>query len=111
MDITIAEEADGVVLEIDGRITMRNSHELLEAIKKQLKKGAARIMIQLGKVDYMDSSGVGVLITGMKLAKKTNATIGLVSLTTRVKQVMDMSGLGQVFPVFDSVEAAREGLR
>jgi len=110
VEINISEEADAVILDIDGRITMLNSHELLEALKKQLKCGAARIMILLDKVDYMDSSGVGVLITAMKLARKGNANIALVSLTRRVKQVMEMSGLGQVFPVFEDLESARAGL-
>jgi len=90
---------------------MRNSHELLDAVKKQLKTGASRLMIHLEKVDYMDSSGVGVLITGMKLARKSNAAIGLVGLTRRVQQVMEMSGLGSVFPVFTDLEAARSGLQ
>ena len=110
MEIKITEESDAVVLAVDGRITMRNSHELLEAVKKHLKDGAPRLLIALHGVDYMDSSGVGVLISGMKLARKTEATLALVGLTSRVRQVMDMSGLAHVFSVYDTLEAARAGL-
>lgn len=110
MQIEVREEEYAVVLVVNGRLTMKNSHELLLALKKSISQGAARILVQLGRVDYMDSSGVGVLITGMKLARKQNAVLGLVALTERVRQVLEMSGLLSLFSVFDNLETARAGL-
>ena len=110
MNIENHIDENGVVLAIEGRVTMQTSHLLLTEIKNLLSNGTARIFILLDSVEYMDSSGVGVLISGLKLARKNNVPLGLVAPNQRVSQIMEMSGLVSIFPVFPDLTGARAGL-
>jgi anti-sigma B factor antagonist len=98
-----------VIVQIEGRLTMQNSHELLEVIKKHLNSNIDRILVHLAALDYMDSSGIGVLITGLKSAKAKQIELDLVQPGSRVKGLMEMSGLESVFKVFPSMDAALNG--
>ena len=89
-----------VIISVDGRVTMQSAHVLLDRLKQRLAK-SHRILINLCEVDYMDSSGVGVLVTALKLAREKGARFGLVGLNERVCVVMEMSGLTALFEIFD----------
>lgn len=110
MKIHLRKTETAHIAEIQGRITMQTAHELLATIKNAIEEKAPRILIYLCNVDYMDSSGVGVLITGIKQAKKEHIPFALVGLNEKVQQVMAMSGLSALFPIYKTLEEAQAQL-
>ena len=109
MEITERFEAETTILAVDGRLTMQSSHLLLDCFKEKMQSSHP-ILVNLEAVDYMDSSGVGVLVTALKLAKGKDIRFGLIGINHRVQVVMEMSGLTTLFEIYPDEAAALKAL-
>jgi anti-sigma B factor antagonist len=97
MDIEVKEYADVVNVIVNGDIemmTIKNFKEKLFDIGHNTDKN---IEIDLSNVDYIDSSGVGVLISLLKLQKKKGKTLNINKVSTKVLNVLKLSSLSDVF--------------
>jgi anti-sigma B factor antagonist len=104
MALTIASrEVDGVmVLDLDGRITLgEGSVQLRDAIRGLIGKGIRRILLNLEKVDYIDSSGLGELVSAFTTARNQQAEVKLLNLTKRVHDLLQLTKLYTVFDIKD----------
>jgi len=110
VDITERSETGATVLEVKGRMTMQTSHQLLDELKGATSRSSA-ILVDLSGVDYMDSSGVGVLVTALKLSKSNGIRFVLSGIKDRVRVVMEMSGLTTLFEIFEDQDAALRALQ
>jgi len=102
--LTIASrEVDGVtVLDCGGRITLgEGSVQLREAIRDIIGKGAKNILLDLGDVNYIDSSGLGELVSAFTTAKNQGATLKLLNLTKKVHDLLQLTKLYTVFDIYD----------
>ncbi len=109
MALTIASrEVDGVtVLDLSGRVTLgEGSVQLREAIRDLISKGSHKILLNMGEVNYIDSSGLGELVSAYTTAKNQSASVKLLSLTHKVKDVLQLTKLYTVFDVFDDEASA-----
>ena len=90
MALTIASrEVDGVtVLDLSGRITLgEGSVQLRDAIRDLISKGSKSILLNLGDVNYIDSSGLGELVSAFTTSKNQGATLKLLKLTENYPQL------------------------
>src|ERR671936_223194 len=94
------------VLQVKGEIDLHSSSQLRQAIVGLLERGQNRIVIDLTSVGFMDSSGLGVLVAGLKRAKERDGTLALVFTEGSVQKVLNITGLDRVFPTSGSVEEA-----
>lgn len=101
MKLTIdsVESGDGVVLEVKGDVDMESSPRLRDEIKKSVKKKPSTLKLHLAEVPYIDSSGIAVLIEGMKWTQKKKVAYSLVNISDSVRDVLQMSKLLSVFTV------------
>ena len=109
MALTIASRAvDGVtVLDLSGRITLgEGSVQLRDAIRDLISKGQKNILLNLGEVNYIDSSGLGELVSAYTTAKNQNAGLKLLNLTKKVKDVLQLTKLYTVFDIYDDEASA-----
>ena len=109
MALTIASrEVDGVtVLDLNGRITLgEGSVQLREAIRDLISKGSKTILLNMGDVNYIDSSGLGELVSAYTTAKNQGAAVKLLNLTKKVKDVLQLTKLYTVFDVFEDEASA-----
>ena len=109
MALTIASrEVDGVtVLDLSGRITLgEGSVQLREAIRDLISKGQKRILLNMGDVSYIDSSGLGELVSAYTTSKNQGAALKLLSLTKKVKDVLQLTQLYTVFDIYDDEASA-----
>ncbi len=90
---------DGVVIAVAGEVDLYTSRELRTAILDAVPKDSRTLAIDLGRVAYMDSSGVATLIEGLKRAGQTGATFVLVSPSSAVMKVLQLSRLDTVFVI------------
>jgi anti-sigma B factor antagonist len=107
--LTIASrEVDGVtVLDLSGRITLgEGSVQLREAIRDLISKGSKNILLNMGDVNYIDSSGLGELVSAFTTAKNQGASLKLLSLTKKVKDVLQLTKLYTVFDIYDDEASA-----
>jgi anti-sigma B factor antagonist len=109
MALTIASrEVNGVViLDLSGRITLgEGSVQLREAIRGLIGKGEKKILVNMGNVDYIDSSGLGELVSAFTTAKNQQAEVKLLKLTRKVHDLLQLTKLYTVFDIKDDEAAA-----
>jgi anti-sigma B factor antagonist len=79
---------------------------LQERLVEVLKDGSSSIVLDLSAVTFLDSTGLGVLITGLKRCRSAEGDLVLVTAQPNVLKVLEITGLNDVFQVHDSVEDA-----
>ena len=99
---------DGVsILDLSGRITLGDgSVTLREAISESLAKESNRILLNLEEVDFIDSSGLGELVSAFTSVKKRGGELKLLHLTTRVQDLLQITKLYTVFDIRDDETSA-----
>jgi len=103
-----SREVDGVtVLGLSGRITLgEGSVQLRDAIRDLISKGQKGILLDLGDVNYIDSSGLGELVSAYTTAKNQGAALKLLKLTKKVHDLLQLTKLYTVFDIYDDEASA-----
>jgi len=108
-DITISERQAGdvTVLDLEGKVTIgEGSVTLRNAIRRLLGEGKNKILLNLGKVGYIDSSGIGELVSSYTAVKKEGGTLKLLNLTEKIQDLLAITKLLTVFDTFDDEASA-----
>jgi len=101
MRATYRDAGSVTVVDIGGRITLGEGSALLRStIKDLLAEGRNKIVLNLGDVNYIDSSGIGELVTGFTTVKKSGGDLKLLHLTKKVHDLLQLTKLFTVFEVF-----------
>jgi len=100
---------DVTVIDVSGRITLgEGSSNLREGIRDLTAKGSKKILLNLGEVSYIDSSGIGELVSGFTSVTNQGGQLKLLHLTKRVQDLLQITKLYTVFEVFeDEAKAVR----
>lgn len=108
-DITISERQAGdiTILDLDGKVTIgEGSVALRTAIRRLIGDGKTKILLNLGGVGYIDSSGIGELVSSFTAVNKEGGTLKLLNLTQKIQDLLAITKLLTVFDVFDSESEA-----
>lgn len=108
-DITISERQAGdvTVLDLEGKVTIgEGSVALRSAIRRLLGEGKKKILLNLGKVGYIDSSGIGELVSSFTAVNKEGGTLKLLNLTQKIQDLLAITKLLTVFDTFDDEASA-----
>jgi anti-sigma B factor antagonist len=102
MTIATHKVNDITILDLSGRITLgEGSVQLRDTVKDLVSKGQKKIVLNLGDVNYMDSSGVGELVTAYTTVKNQGGELKLVNLTKKIEDLMAITKLVTVFDIHD----------
>ena len=101
-------QVDGVtILDLSGRITLgEGSVVLRDAVRDLLAKGDKNILLNLGDVSYIDSSGIGELVSAFTSVKNAGGELKLLNLTKKVQDLLQITKLYTVFDVKDDETSA-----
>ena len=101
-------EVDGVSLvALNGRIVLgEESNALREKLKSLIAAGKQKIVLNMGDIDYIDSSGLGALVAAHLSAKTAGASIRLCNLGKKFHEVLQLTKLLTIFDVYDTEAAA-----
>jgi anti-sigma B factor antagonist len=100
------ETGDWTVIEVKGEVDLYSAPRLKELIGDLVAGGRNRIAVELEGVEFMDSTGLGVLIGGLKRCREAGGTLSLVAPTEPVRKVLSITGLDKVFPIHDTTSEA-----
>jgi anti-sigma B factor antagonist len=93
---------DVTVIDAAGRITLgEGSSTFRDTIKDLVTKGDKKVLLNLSEVSYIDSSGIGELVSGFTTVSNAGGKLKLVGLTKRVQDLLQITKLYTVFEVFD----------
>lgn len=104
MQIATTPGSDRYVITVSGEVDLATSPDLDTAIIGSVDSGAKSIVIDLKDVSFMDSSGLGVIVRGLKRCREADKDLDLVITSDRVLKVFGITGLDQVIPIHDSIE-------
>jgi anti-sigma B factor antagonist len=108
MDLEVENQkrGDADVLVLRGEIDVYTAPRLRQALIDLVSQGATDIVVDMDKVDFLDSTGLGVLVGGLKRVKSNDGDLRLVVTQDRIMKIFDITGLSKVFPIHGSLDEA-----
>lgn len=106
LDIAIRDQDDVCVMSLSGEVDVYTAPGLKQRLADAIDGGCSHVVVDLARVGFMDSSGLGALVSGLKRIKERDGTIRLACAGEQVLKVFRITGLDKVFPIFDTVDDA-----
>ena len=107
MTTSTREVGDVTIVDMSGRISLgEESAAFREMIANLLSQGHVKILLNLGGVDYIDSSGLGALVSSLATVRRAGGDMKLLNLTDKVDDLMEVTRLYTVFDIADDETAA-----
>jgi anti-sigma B factor antagonist len=100
------ESGDWTVVDAKGEIDLYTAPRLKEELADLLQRDRNRIVVNLGSVEFLDSTALGVLIGALKKCRERDGAFALAAPTETVQKVLRITGLHKVFPVHGTVDEA-----
>jgi len=105
--LTTRQVGDVSVVDVAGRITLgEGSSALRDALRDMINKNQKKILLNLGDVNYIDSSGIGELVSGFTTVTNSGGQVKLLNLNKRVKDLLQITKLYTVFDVHEDEAGA-----
>ncbi len=113
MSIHVKDHYQASVIVIKGKfLGSVDGPEFKEKLDELKQSGKTNIVVDLGQTDFMDSSGIGALISGLTSMRKAGGDVRLANMEKRIRNLFLITRLlGPVFDDFESVDAAAESFR
>jgi anti-sigma B factor antagonist len=103
LNIKERQAGDVTILDMDGKVTIgEGSVALRTAIRRLLEEGKKKILLNLGGVGYIDSSGIGELVSSFTAINKEQGQLKLLNLTQKLQDLLGITKLLTVFDVYDN---------
>jgi anti-sigma B factor antagonist len=108
MELSLATRTQGehTVLEVGGEVDVYTAPRLRERLIELVDAGATSVVVDLGRVDFLDSTGLGVLVGALKRLRAAGGGLVLVCDKEPLLKIFRITALDQVFPLFPTVDAA-----
>jgi anti-sigma B factor antagonist len=97
------------VLAVKGEVDVYTAPRLREKLVELASQGKHQIVVDLEGVEFLDSTGLGVLVGGLKRLRSNDGDLALVCTQTRILKVFEITGLTKVFAISGSVDEATAG--
>jgi anti-sigma B factor antagonist len=106
LDLETSKKGDVAIISLRGEIDVYTAPRLRQALIDLVEGGSKDIVVDMDKVDFLDSTGLGVLVGGLKRVKSNDGEMKLVVTQDRIMKIFDITGLAKVFPMFGSLDEA-----
>jgi anti-sigma B factor antagonist len=100
------KEGDKTVLEVGGEVDVYTAPKLREKLVELVGEGRYDIVVDMTKVEFLDSTGLGVLVGGLKRVRSHDGSLSLVCNQERILKIFRITGLTKVFPIYDTLDEA-----
>ncbi len=100
------KEGDRTVLEVGGEVDVYTAPKLREKLVELVGEGNYQIVVDMTKVEFLDSTGLGVLVGGLKRVRSHDGSLSLVCNQERILKIFRITGLTKVFPIHDTLDEA-----
>ena len=97
------------IIEVGGEVDVYTAPKLREAIVTAIDAGHTKLVIDVQKVDFLDSTGLGVLVGALKKVRAEGGSLDIVCTQERILKIFQITGLDKVFGLHGSVDDAVAG--
>ena len=106
LGLDVTERNGFAVLAVHGEVDVYTAPQFREQLIQLVDQGQRSILVDLEGVEFLDSTGLGVLVGGLKRVRSHDGDLALVCTQRRILKVLEITGLTKVFTIHDSVDAA-----
>jgi anti-sigma B factor antagonist len=106
LSLSTRSEGDRTVVEVGGEIDVYTAPRLREQLVDLVADGKYHLIVDMERVDFLDSTGLGVLVGGLKRVRAHDGSLRLVCTQERILKIFRITGLTKVFPIHSSVDEA-----
>jgi anti-sigma B factor antagonist len=108
VDLTLAtrDEGDCTVVTVGGEIDVYTAPKLREQLVDLVNAGRYHLVVDMEGVEFLDSTGLGVLVGGLKRVRAHDGSLRLVCTQERILKIFRITGLTKVFPIHDTIAEA-----
>lgn len=108
MEYQVRLENGITVVSCAGRMDAASSPQFKEYVKRVIDEGNSRIVVAMDRVEFLDSSGLGALVTCLRKAREKNGDLKVSGLSPEVRSIFEMTGLTRVFDIHTEISTALE---
>jgi len=109
MSFQVSRDGDITLIEVEGQLIVGNRQELKQQVLEQLEGGDLKFVIDFGGTGYIDSSGLGVLVSLSKKIREQGGELRLSSLNDDLRTLFELTKLDTLFRIADDKSQALEG--
>jgi len=106
MEITLSEITGMMVLRLKGRLDATSAKGFREEMERLVGEGRIRMVVHMGAIDFIDSSGLGALVGSLRSVNRRGGDIKVAALQAPVRSVFELTRLDRIFEIFDDAAAA-----
>lgn len=106
MSFSVRSVGDATVVEVDGQLIVGNRQDLKDKVLARLEEGARNFVIDFARTGYIDSSGLGVLVSISKKIREAGGELRLASLSEDLQTLFELTKLDTLFQIRDNLEEA-----
>ncbi len=110
LETNISHKKGILIIQATGRLDGLTSKKFLEVAVDEISKDSNNVVLNLERLDYISSEGLRSVLTAAKNAKSLSGKLVLCGPTAGVKEVLDISGFGQMLGVFDTEDEALDAM-
>ena len=106
MSLTTSHLDGTAVITVSGDLNIKSAPDLGKTVEKLLQPGLTRLIVDFSNITYIDSSGMGMLVSCFKQAQNNNTSFGLASVSGRVCDLLKLTRLQSFFPLYRDLDEA-----
>ena len=106
LSLTTRTEGDRTIVQVGGEIDVYTAPKLREQLVDLVNAGQYHLVVDMENVEFLDSTGLGVLVGGLKRVRAHEGSLRLVCTQERILKIFRITGLTKVFPIHDTVADA-----
>jgi len=106
MEIKQEKRDNALVLSVIGRLDATTATELESALIPQIEKERVKIILDFGRLEYISSAGLRVLLLGMKTTKRVAGELLICNMGDHIREIFDIAGFLPIFTIKDTLEDA-----
>ncbi len=110
MAFQVTKENDVTVVAVEGQLIVGNRQELKQKVLEELENGERKFVVDFDQTGYIDSSGLGVLVSLSKKIREQGGELRLASLNEDLRTLFELTKLDTLFKIADSRAEALQGL-
>ena len=110
MELNVDSRPDGVgVVRLAGRLDLLSAAEVRQGLSRAVAEGNRRLIVDLAEVPFIDSSGLGALVSGLKAARLAGGDLRIAEPNEQARVILELTTLNRVLKPYATVEEALAG--
>lgn len=106
LDIRSERDNDVCTIALEGEVDVYTAPRLKEELVSVIEGGCPNVVVDMEKVGFIDSSGLGVLVSALRRARERDGVVRIVCTRDNILKIFRITGLDKVFPIFSDVAEA-----